>query len=87
MTSNDLLLLKWGTIKGWNLTSEKSKELLQKYLDIGASMSCMTQKDTPEQKEILCELIRQHDGTIINDWDNEEYTKERAIKYIMGESS
>lgn len=81
-TSTDYILLKWGTLKGWKLTSEKSHEILRKYTDIGYSLSSMTQKDTPEQKQILCDLIREHDGTITNDWDGDQYTKEQAIDYI-----
>ena len=76
------LLLKWGSIKGWDGLSEKSRELLQRWSDMGVSLSAMAQKDTPEQKEVLCELIRQFEGEISNDWDGETYSKERAIDYI-----
>lgn len=79
---SDYIELKWGTLKGWRLDREASRAILQKYLDLGTSMSCMMQKDTPEQKEILCELIRQHDGEIYNDWDGKKYTKEQAIDYL-----
>lgn len=81
--TQDRITLKWGTIKGWNIHNKKSQEILRKYLDIGVSMSAMAQKDTPEQKEILCELIRQHDGEIYNDWDGKDYSKEQAISYIQ----
>lgn len=81
--SDDYILLKWGTLKGWKFDSKKSQEFMQRYRDIGMSMSCMLQEDTPEQKQILCDLIRQHDGTITNDWDGKDYTKEEAIDYVM----
>ncbi len=78
----DFILLKWGTLKGWRLNKPESFTLLQRYANIGMSMGAMQQQDTPEQKQILCDLIEQHDGTIKNDWDGEEYTKEKAIDYI-----
>jgi hypothetical protein len=81
--SKDSLLLKWGSLKGWHLENPETFDLLKKWGDLGVSMSAMAQNDTPEQKEILCELIRKHTGTITNDWDGEDYSKERAIDYIM----
>lgn len=55
--SDDHLTLKWGTLKSWKFSSEKGQKLLKQYFDIGASMSAMTQHDTPEQKELICQLI------------------------------
>lgn len=78
----DYILLKWGTLKGWKVSSKESVALLERYDNLGASLSCMAQKDTEEQKNILCELIQQHEGSIMNDWSGEEYTKEQAIDYI-----
>lgn len=78
------LLLKWGTLKGWgNITSPASMELLQKYHDFGVSMSAIMQHDSPEQKAVLLDLIRAHDGDIQNDWDDEHYTQDQAIDYVM----
>lgn len=78
------LLLKWGTLKGWDgITDAKSRELLQKYFDLGVSMSAILQHDTTEQRQILCDLIRSHTGTIHNDWDGKEYTQEQAVDYVM----
>ena len=78
------LLLKWGTLKGWNLTSDKMRELMDEYLSLGASWSAMTQHDTQRQKEIICQLIDECDGDIQNDWSGEIYTdKEEAKKYIL----
>lgn len=81
--SEDTLLLKWGTIKGWNFSDKKSLRLLKKYIALGAFMSCAMQDDTPEQKKIICELIRNHKGTITNDWDGKDYTQKQAIEYVM----
>ncbi len=81
--SEEYLLLKWGTLKGWNLTTEKSREAAQRYADMGMSMSAMAQHDTPEQKQALCDLIDAIDGPITNDWSGEEMSKEAAKKYVM----
>jgi len=45
-------------------------------------MQSMMQDDTPEQKQILCELLRVHPGPIINDWSGEEMTVDEAVRYI-----
>jgi hypothetical protein len=82
VTRSNYIRLKWGTLKAWHVDSPRSQELIGKYLELGASISCMTQEDTPEQKAILCELVAQHEGTITNDWDGAAYTKEQAIDYI-----
>ncbi len=79
----DKIILKWGTLKGWTLNKPESLALLKKYETFPTTWSAMSQHDTPEQKEILCELIRQHDGTIYLDWDGKFVTKDQAIAYIM----
>jgi len=77
------LLLKWGTLKGWNLESEASKAAAKKYVEFGMSSGAMTQRDTPDQKIALCELIDAIDGEISNDWSGEVMTKEQAKDYVM----
>jgi len=81
--SKDHLLLKWGTIKGYHVSDPHSKELIKRYIELGASASAMLQEDTPEHKDILCELVRVHQGVIINDWSGEEMTVDEAIHYIQ----
>ena len=82
-TGKQTLLLKWGTLKGWeNISSEKCKDLLKKYHDIGASMSCAMQKDTTEQKQIICDLIDAVDE-VSNDWTGKKMSKAEAKKYVM----
>lgn len=76
------IFLKWGTLKGWSNLSEASVVLLQRYVDLGYCLSATSQKDTPEQKVILCELLRQLQGRIINDWTDREMSVNEAIKYI-----
>jgi hypothetical protein len=80
---SESLLLKWGTLKGWELESEKSVEIFNRYVDLGASYSAMAQKDTEEQKAIICELIDAIDGKIQNDWTGEMMTKDEAKEYVM----
>ena len=84
MSEENHLLLKWGSLKGWNLEgNDEAFAILQKYIDLGVSVSAIMQRDTPEQKQLLCELVRVHHGIIENDWDGTKYTKEQAIDYIM----
>lgn len=78
------ITLKWGTLKSWRLNSEKGRELMRKYIEIGSSMSAMMQKDTPEQKQIICDLIDECNApNIYLDWDDKDVSKEEAKKYVM----
>lgn len=80
------LILKWGTVKGWDLDNDASIAALQKWADFGSTMSAMAQRDTPEQKQALCDaidVIAAGGGKIFNDWDGEYMTAEAAKKYVM----
>jgi hypothetical protein len=79
------LTLKWGTLKSWNFNgNHEAIELLKRYAEIGSSFSAMQQKDTQEQKEIICELIDLMPGeNVYLDWDNEYAPKEKAKQYVM----
>jgi hypothetical protein len=77
------LMLKWGTLKGWNIKSNATFEILKRYAEAGMSASAMMQKDTLEQKQALCDLIDAIDGPITNDWSGEDMTKDQAKKYVM----
>jgi len=83
MNEQDYINLKWGTLKAWRITSEKGKELLQKWGDLGASCSAMNQKDTPEQKQLICQLIDEVPGEIYLDWDAKYVSKDEAKRYVM----
>lgn len=81
---SEYLLLKWGTLKGWNLETEKSRVAAQRYADFGMSAGgTMTQHDTEEQKLALCDLIDTIDGEITNDWSGDVMSKDEAKKYVM----
>ena len=78
------LLLKWGTLKGWsNIESARSLGILKLYHELGAAASAMAQHDTPEQKQLICDLIDSVDGEIQNDWSGDIMSKDEAKKYVM----
>jgi len=79
----EYLLLKWGTLKGWNIESKAASVAFQRYVDGGMCVSAMAQHDTPEQKQALCDLIDAIDGEISNDWSGETMTKDEAKKYVL----
>ncbi len=80
----EYLLLKWGSIKGRNVgpENEKAMEALKRYHDAPVSMSAVMQRDTPEQKQAVLDLIDAIDGEITNDWDGKTYTKDEAKQYV-----
>lgn len=80
----DSVSLKWGTLKSWDIHSETGMALLKRYHEIGASWGAATQRDTPEQKEIICQLIDGCAGDIYLDWDGKHVSKEEAKKYVRG---
>lgn len=83
MEEKDYISLKWGTLKAWNIQSEKAKKVLRKYQSLGTSISAMTQNDTHEQKDLICELIDASNvDTIYLDWDGIDISKEEAKKYV-----
>lgn len=77
------LLLKWGTVKGWENFTERSCAILQRYFADGEPLSCMADHPSDARKVILCELIDQLDGEIQNDWSGKMMTKDEAKKYVM----
>lgn len=84
MNKENYLTLKWGTLKSWNFEGNKEAiKLFKYYNEIGSSFSAMAQKDTPEQKEIICKLIDLMPGEIYLDWDDKSVSKGEAKKYVM----
>lgn len=80
--ATESLTLKWGSLKGWDLNTEKSLGILNAWIKLGVSMSAACQRDTPEQKQLLCDLIDSVDGEIWNDWEGKILTKEEAKLYV-----
>lgn len=80
----DYITLKWGTLKAWNLNSERGKELMRQYDEIGSCISAACQKDTPEQKQIILQMIDECQAeTIYLDWDGKEVSKDEAKRYVL----
>ena len=77
----DILSLKWGTVKGWDLESDEAKAALQKWADCGVSASAMTQHDTLEQKQALLDAIDVMDEICL-DWEGRKVTREEAKEYV-----
>jgi len=77
------LLLKWGTIKGWEGLSDQSVKIMERYFADGVPMSCATDHPDKERQTVLCELIDQLDGEIRNDWSGEIMSKDEAKKYVL----
>ena len=75
------LELKFGTIKGWALHTEKAQELLRAYTKLGMSLDTLSQRDTPEQVVLICAIIDECDRIWL-DWTNEQPTKEEAKRYV-----
>lgn len=82
----DHLTLKWGTLKSWRVTRDTPAwDALQRYSNGGMCMSAMMQRDTPEQKQALCDLIDAIDcETIGNDWEGTQMSKDEAKAYVLG---
>jgi len=58
-------------------------ELLKQYFNIGVSSSAAMQKDTPDQKEILCSLIDECNAEQVHlDWDDKFVSKDEAKEYV-----
>jgi hypothetical protein len=77
------LLLKWGTVKGWDGLSDKSIEIMERFFADGVCMSAAMDKPDDTRKTILCELIDQLDGEIQNDWTGKMMSKDEAKAYVL----
>lgn len=81
---DDFITLKWGTLKSWNLSNPVFDSLIDEYnREGGTSTSAMAQRDTPRQKEIICEMIEIIGKPVYNDWSGEEMSIEEAKQYVM----
>ena len=76
------LTLKWGSVKAWNIETEDAEAALQKWADLGLSMSAMMRKDSPEQKQALIEAIDFFDEIWL-DWEGKKVSKQEAKDYII----
>lgn len=77
------LTLKWGTIKACNFEGIKeATKLLRRYFRLNHSFSAAMQDDTPEQKEIICQLIDLTPGRIFLEWTGKSVSHEQAKRYV-----
>ena len=82
--NQEFLSLKWGTVKEWKFYSEECISLWRQYLSLGSSYSAACQRDTPEQKGLICQIIDACNAEKIwLDWDGIEVSKEDAKRYVM----
>jgi hypothetical protein len=84
--TEEYLLLKWGTLKGWrfNDNNTAAHDAFHKYRHLNWSLGgAMTQEMTDEHKAFVCELIDACTGPIQSDWSGEIFTKDKAKQYIM----
>lgn len=79
------LELKWGTLKSWCFKGcPEAQKLLKRYDEIGSCISAALQHDTPEQKELICQMIDLMPGKIYLCWDGKYVSKKAAKAYVMG---
>ncbi len=76
------LILKWGTVKGWDLETEDAIVAMLKWASYGMHSSVIMHRDTPEQRQALLDAIDYMDEIVL-DWDERRLTKEEAKRYIM----
>ncbi len=85
--NRDYIALKWGTLKGWELFSDKAAEALKAFFNEGTHYeSTMLQQDSDTQKQKLLELIdavEESGGIIYLSWDGVEVSAEEAKKYVL----
>jgi hypothetical protein len=78
------LLLKWGTLKGWDVGENVTAlAAVERYHEGPTSWGAMQQRDSATQKQAICDLIDAIDGPITNDWSGEKMTKDEAKAYVM----
>ena len=79
------LKLKWGNLKGWDGFDDgtPARAALDKWADSGQGYSAM-QRQTDEQRELICAVIDTVDGCILDDWNGLVMTKDDAKTYVRG---
>jgi hypothetical protein len=82
--SDTVITLKWGTLKGWEGVKEDSeaRKLLEKYHDQPVSWGVAQQRDTPEQKQALIDLVSLSDVRVYLDWNGKYVSNDEAVKYL-----
>jgi len=82
-TETETIILKWGTLKGWSgIHREATIAALERYHEEPTAFGAAQQRDTPTQKQAICDAIDSADEAY-NDWDDRVMTKEEAKKYVL----
>lgn len=82
--ATESLTLKWGSLKAWHIENPETFALLKRWRELGTSMSAIAHHDTPEQKELVCQIIDAVDcEEIYLDWDGKSVSKQEAKDYVM----
>lgn len=76
------IILKWGTLKGWDIKTDAARAALKKYHEDPVCFSVMMQRDTPKQKEAIAQLIDCCDEIEL-DWEGKTVTRDEAKAYIL----
>lgn len=81
----DEIRLKWGTIKyiDIDVSNIAAKKALARYNEDPSMVSVMAQRDTPNQKQAICDLIDALNCEPYLSWDGRHVSKEEAKKYVM----
>ena len=78
----NMLRLKWGTVKGWDLQTDEAVEALQRWHSFGVPLSAAAgHSDNPEQQQALFDLIDLMDEIHL-DWDGVAVSREDAKAYL-----
>lgn len=77
----DYLLLKWGTVKGWDMHTPECLELMASYME-NAPLGGANDQPDERRKSILYDIIDKMEGDIWSDWTGVQFTKDEAKNYI-----
>ena len=85
---SDLIRLKWGTLKAWDLEHNFDRPEVQAtikaYDEVALnSVSAMVNRESPESKEALINFFKSLEDCVFHlDWDGKDVTLEEAITYV-----
>lgn len=82
--SDDILTLKFGSVKSWNLSSDNvAHEKILSLSDLPFRYLNGVRYLSEEQKNVVCEVIDLVDGQIILEWTGKSMSKEEAKAYVL----
>ncbi len=75
------LVLKWGTVKAWDLETDDARAAFQKWASYGMCMSAVRHRDTPEQRQALLAVIDCMDEITL-DLEGRTVSRDEAKEYV-----